>query len=237
MKKNKIVYVIFGIFSMVGIGLLIGGICSGIYFANFKSEAVKITGEITEIREAYDSDDGIEYQAYVSYSYDGKDYENVPLNSYSSSMYEGKEIELLCDPEHPGRVMVGSLGIILPAVLGGMGIIFTLVGIIPLIVMMRKKKKQKEVLERGYVIQATVTDIQQNRNYSVNGRHPYVIYCSYKDMGQDVTYKFKSENLWTDPTGVLPPGSTVGVYVMPNDYSRYYVDAQRVLEQKVVDYT
>lgn len=27
----------------------------------------------------------------------------VALNSYSSSMYEGKEITLYCDPEHPGK--------------------------------------------------------------------------------------------------------------------------------------
>lgn len=237
MKKNRFVYVLFSIFAIAGIGLLIGAICAGIYFSNFKSQAVKITAEITDIRKYYDIDNELEHRAYVSYSYDGEEYENVPLNSYSSSMYEGEKIELLCDPEHPGRIMTSSLGIILPAVLGGMGIIFALVGIIPLIVMRRKKKKQKELLEKGTVIYATVDSIQMNTSYSVNGRHPYVIYCSYKDIYKDVTYQYKSENLWTDPTGVLPPGSTVGVYVMPNDYSRYYVDAQRVLEQKIVDYT
>lgn len=237
MKKNKFIYVLFSVFAIVGIGLLIGAVCYGVYFTSFQEDAEKVTAEITEIREHYDIDDGTEYRAYVSYSYDGEEYENVPLNSYSSSMYEGKEIELLCDPQNPRHIIQESTGIVLVAVLGGMGFIFALIGIIPLIVMNKKSKRNKEVIERGYIIHAMVDAIEMNRNYSVNGRHPYVIYCSYRDEFKDVIYQFKSENLWTEPSAVFPPGSTIGVYVESNDYSKYYVDAKRVLEEKIVDYT
>ena len=71
----------------------------------------------------------------------------------------------------------------------------------------------------------------------MNGQNPYVIYCSWKDEYADVLYRFKSDNLWTDPSFLFDSGSEINVYVDGNDFSKYYVDAERGLDQKVVDFT
>ena len=52
-----------------------------------------------------------------------------------------------------------------------------------------------------------------------------------------VLYKFKSDNLWTDPYPILQQGSQVRVLVNGTDYSQYHVDVENCLQGKVVDYT
>lgn len=237
MKQNRFVYVIFIAFSVIGIGFLIGAALSGWHYAAFKAEAEEITGEITEIKEYYDTDHELQHRVYVSYTFEGMDYKQVRINSYNSSMYEGKEITLLCDPKNPQHIEERSAGTILIIILTGIGTVFTLVGIIPLFVIGRKHHRKKELLAKGHILYAVVDSIEYNTSMAVNGRHPFVIFCSYRDEYQDITYRFKSENLWTDPSLVFPPGSSVEVYVEPDNYSKYYVNAQQVLEQKIVDYT
>ena len=48
---------------------------------------------------------------------------------------------------------------------------------------------------------------------------------------------FKSENIWTNPEPVITLGSEVRVYVDGNDFSKYYVDIQGVVQGRIVDYT
>lgn len=60
---------------------------------------------------------------------------------------------------------------------------------------------------------------------------------SYRDDYKDIIYCFKSENIWTNPEPVITLGSEVRVYVDGNDFSKYYVDIQGVLQGRIVDYT
>ena len=228
---------LFSIFALIGvIFILIGGIWLGSNL-KFQEEAVSVSAEIVEIDTYRDSDGDRHHNVYVTYDHDGITYENVRLGEYSSSMYEGKEIEILCDPQNPGRIKTG-LGIYMGgAIFGFMGLTFVLIGIIPLLVSLNGKKKMRKLMANGQVLHAVVDEISWNTNIRVNGQNPYVIYCSYKDEYKDVIYRFKSTNLWTDPNLVFTPGSYIDVYVDVNDYSNYYVNAEQVIEQKVVDYT
>lgn len=237
MKKQKMIYVIFGIFLVIGIGLLAGDVFITQKYSAFKSNAEEITGEIASIERYYGSDREEKHHVYVNYTYDGVEYKDVSINSYSSTMYEGKKIKLLCDKDNPHHIMTSSGSLLAVSILGGMGIVFTLVGGIPLIVIKVKSSGKKKILKNGQVIYATVESIVLNTSYTVNGQNPYLIYCSYEDPYQDVIYRFKSENLWTDPTEVFPVGSSIKVYVSPGDYSKYYVNTQEKSGKKVVDYT
>ena len=237
MKKQKVVYIIFSIFLVIGIGLLAGGAFATWKYSAFMSHAEEVTGEVAGVERYYTSDREVSYHVYVNYTYDGVDYKEVPLNSYSSGMYEGKKIKLYCDVDNPGHIMTSSTGIIVGSILGGMGILFTVVGGIPLIKMKVNSAQKKKVLENGQVIYATVENIVLNTNYSINGQNPYLIYCFYQDSYQNILYRFKSENLWMNPAELFPIGSSIKVYVNPKDYSKYYVDTQEVSGKKIVDYT
>lgn len=237
MKKFNFTYVVFGIFAAVGAILLI--VCFGIMTAGkkFDAVAVTVTGTISAIESHRDSDGDRHYSAYVDYTYQGREYSGIRLNSYSSGMYEGKEIAIKIDPAEPGVAKAANTYLIASAILAGLGVIFFLVGIIPVLIEIKKQKKKKMLLEHGRYVYAIVEQITENYGYSVNGRHPFVVYCNYQDEYSGVLYKFKSDNVWTNPEPIIQPGSEIRVYVNESDYSQYHVDIEGSLKDKVVDYT
>ena len=238
MKKNKIsafLMLFSGIFLTVGIGLLAGGVFWLVNALNFKATAEKITGEITRIESYLDSDGDMSHSVFVTYHYGGKLYEDVGISSYSSSMYEGKEITLYCDPERPGKIRESSMYFFGPIMLIGMGAIFACVGGGTMIVPLRTSARNKKLRENGSSIYATVEQTVYNTNVSVNGVHPYNLICTYRDDYKDITYRFRSHDLWTDPSSVFPDGSTIEVQVAGDDYSKYYVNTDE-LDRKIMDY-
>ena len=103
-RKNSLTFVvlIFLFFGLIGVGLIIGGFIYMGSSLRFQSIAVEVSGTITNITTRVDSDGDTHHTVLVSYSYGGRDFDNVHLSFYSSSMYEGKEIPLLVDPGNPG---------------------------------------------------------------------------------------------------------------------------------------
>lgn len=237
MKKDYFSYILFGIFGIVGVILIIVSICVTVSGMKFDETAVEITGTITDIESYRDSDGDRHYQVYVDYDYQGREFSDVRLGTYTSSMYEGKEITLKVDPENPRRVSTPHSNMIAGIMLAVMGVVFALIGIIPTVLGIKKAAKKKELQQQGRYIYAIVERVDINYGYRVNGRHPFVIYCNHQDEYSGVTYKFKSDNLWTDPYPHLQQGSQVRVFVNGTDYSQYHVDVEGSLQGKVVDYT
>lgn len=237
MKSNKLLYFFYGIFSFIGIILLVSGVL--VYRSNqkFMSEAVEIRGVIESIETYRKSNGDTSHRVYVSYTYDGRQYKNMQVNFYSAGMYEGKEIALLCDPRNPDRVVVKGSDLFTIILLTVMGIIFSCVGIISTIRTVRNKTRKKKVRNTGRALYAIVDEVAYNTSFTLNGRHPYVIYCSYRDDYRNIVYRFKSENLWVNPEPYLTAGSTIKVYVEENNYKNYYVDTESMNQGKIVDYT
>ncbi len=237
MKKDRFLYIFFGIFAMVGVIMIIISISVTVSGMKFDETAVEITGTIVDIESYRDSDGDRHYQVYVDYDYQGHEFTDVRLGTYSSSMYEGKEITLKVDPENPGRVKTPYSNMIAGIILAVMGVVFALVGIIPIVLGIKKAVKKKELKQQGRYIYAIVESVDLNYSYTVNGRHPFVVYCNYQDDYSGIMYKFKSDNLWTDPYPILQQGSQIRVFVNGTDYSQYHVDVEGSLQGKVVDYT
>lgn len=237
MRKNKTLIIFFAVFAVSGIIMLITSFWQLAEGIRFQKKAVEVTGKIVDIVSYKASDGDMSYAVYVTYTYEGKTYEKIRLGGYSSSMFVGKSISLLCDPENPDKVQTASDLWVVVIVLMLMGIVFSCVGIIPAVLVAKRRKREKRLIAEGIVLNAIVVNIDMNRSLSVNRRHPYIIECIWRDEYSDVTYRFRSGNLWTDPGIYFDIGSQINVYADRNDYSKYYVDAESVLSQKVVDYT
>lgn len=235
-KYEKILILVPNVFFIAGVCMFIWGIGWLISALQFKATAVEVPGEITRIDSAYDDDGDEHYSVFVSYEYNGERYEDVRINSYSSSMYEGKEITLYCDPDKPRHIQAKSMLYFPPIFLMAFGLTFALVGGSFTIFVIINSLKRKRLMQQGISIYATVEEIEYVTNTSVNGKHPYTIYCTYRDEYKDVTYRFKSENLWSDPSAVFPVGSIIEVKVDANDYSKYYVNVEEA-ERRLIDYT
>lgn len=236
-KKDRTLTAFFSIFALIGVGLILGAVIIFVNGMRFKQSAVSVTGTIVDIITEYDDDGDVNHKVYVTYTFEGRTYERVRLNLYTSGMHIGKEITLLCDPQNPSRIRSESGIYIASVILLVMGCVFFCVGFIPLIFIIKKKINHKKLLTDGRVLYATVERIDINRNYWVNGQNPYIIYCTWKDEYTNVLHHFRSENLWTDPSIVFQVGSQINVYVDANDFGKYYVDAQPKLNQKDWNFT
>ncbi|MCM1063229.1 MAG: DUF3592 domain-containing protein [Eubacterium sp.] len=237
MKVRKLANIFCGIFAAVGAFLVTAAVMICISDRKFMAGAEEISGVISAIETYRDPGDETHHRVYVDYTYNGQQYGKVRVNFYTSSMYEGKEITLYCDSRHPERVRVQGADTFAFSMFLVMGIIFLCGGIIPLIISIRSRTKKKKVRETGRMLYATVDEIDRNTNYRFNGKNPYVIICSYRDDHKDITYRFKSENLWFDSEPAVTVGSIIKVYVEENNHKNYYVDTESMIQGKVVDYT
>lgn len=121
------------------------------------------------------------------------------------------------------------------AVFSGVGSIFLVLGIVFLILEMRKRNRCNRLLAEGYYIYAEVLDVNQNFNiqYGKHG-HPYVIKCGYTDE-TGTLHIFKSRNIRQYPGNNLI-GQQVRVYLDRNDYNNYknyYMDIDEILPNVV----
>ena len=234
-KRSSSLVIFFVIFGLVGIVFLIAGLVYQSSSRRFRSIAVEVTGTIAEIQASRHSDGDVSHTTYVNYSYGGQSFEHVHLGYYSSNMYVGKEIPLLVDPDQPGHVKSAAGDNMALVIMLGMGLVFTLVGVIPTTCMLANSAKDKKLMQSGKRLQATVESVDFNNSVTYNGRHPYIIFCTYQDPYRDVTYRFKSKNIIRNPG--YAPGDSIDVYVDPEDYSKYVVDADTPANPRVIDYT
>ena len=226
-----------GIFLVVGAIFSAVGITMALADSGFRERAEEITAEITGISSYRASDGDRRHNVYVTYQYDGRVYEDIELNFYRSGMYEGQEIPLRCDPENPGHVKSPGGMLLLEMVFLLIGILFMGIALVFIAVSRNKARRRKKILSSGKRLSAIVEQIAVNTSYVMNGRNPYQIYCYYRDEYKDVIYRFKSEDVWINPNVVLQPGDTIDVYVDGEDYSRYHVDAESILDKRIKDYT
>lgn len=112
-------------------------------------------------------------------------------------------------------------------IFGGIGLLFFVLGVIFLIVELKKKLRNDKLLGAGNYVMAEVLEVTLNYNVAVNRRHPYIVRCRYQDMYGNV-HIFKSRDLFFDPTDLLKD-RMVKVYVDGENYKHYYVDIDEVL--------
>ena len=112
-------------------------------------------------------------------------------------------------------------------IFGGIGLLFFVLGVIFLIVELKKKLRNDKLLNAGNYVMAQIMEVSLNYNVTVNRRHPYIVRCRYEDMYGNV-HIFKSRDLFFDPTDLLKV-RLVKVYVDGENYKHYYVDIDGVL--------
>lgn len=138
------------IFSVVGAVVLAMGLF--LYARDMRDFAAgeKVTATVDSVRvhQSYSrtSRSGWtnDYDVYVSYEYQGKRYDHIRLTTTSGSMYEGQQIELLINPDDPGEVTPTWGPLFILALLGGLGGTFLIVGVVLLVIVVRKGKSWED---------------------------------------------------------------------------------------------
>lgn len=223
-KSNLPIYICLGIFAFLGILALVLGVSKLVSSGASKASREQITAEITTISQQTNAKGEISYFVFVDYKYDGVEYKDTSLGVYTAGMQEGKLIDILVNPKEPTDIKIVAQDTIDAVGSIFMGVIFTLVGIIPLIVIYKGKQRIKNLIETGYYIHAEVDRIEKNYGYSRNRQHPYVAYCTHVDEETGRKYRFNSPNMWRNPEPVIRVGTRLKVYVDRQNYANYYVD-------------
>ena len=216
---EKILALIFGV---LGVIFIIVAVLLASHSGRIARTYIKTTAEITgfDITRS-NTDSRYRRRTAVKYEVEGQSLEQL-LNEYSSSMYEGKIIPVLVNPEDYYDVRTSTL-LYLPAIIFGVvAIPFLVVSIILIVVMVSRNKRFSRIYEEGKRITAEVTGGRINRNYSVNNRHPWRLECRYEDTFTGEEHVFKSGNVWFDPNQYI--GRPISVYILDGNYSNYYID-------------
>ena len=130
-----------------------------------------------------------------------------------------------------GLMQVDGSFIVFVVMFAGLGSIFLALGILFLVLEVKKRNRCNRLLAEGYYIYAEVLDVNQNFNIQYgNHGHPYVIKCGYTvEIG--TLHIFKSRNITRYPGNNLI-GQQVRVYLDRNDYNNfknYYMDIDEIL--------
>ena len=233
MKESKLENLIWIIFASIGITFVIIGL---VLFGNIFNYADKVDtiGIITKISSYGSTDNDINYKVYVSYIVDGKEYESM-LNGYSSSFYEGKEINIYYDKNNPSKIGVKSLDLLF-LIFPVTGLIFLIIGTTGILVKMNKRKLEKILKENGELIYANYVETVLNTSYRVNGRCPYNIICEWNNTLDGSKYIFKSKSIWINPENIIKEKNIkqFPVYIDKNNKKKYAVDID-ILTENVVD--
>lgn len=227
------------VFFLVGVLLVI--VSTVIFVGNkqFEANSEKTMAVITEIdtyRTRSNGETETRHDVFIEYEVDGKTY-NRELNNYSSSMYEGKEIEVMYNPDNPAdaRADDGFAWVILAI----MGLVFGVIGGGLFFTSVIAGGKRKKLMANGERVTGTITDVITVTNVRINGRHPYKAEVEVIDHLTGEKYLYSSKQVINDISYMI--GSTVDVYVDTNDKSKYYVDLDSVTNddypvEKVHDY-
>jgi hypothetical protein len=236
--KNKQLKAIFIIFALVGFGLLLGSVAVHINNANFAKDAKEAIATITRIETYHDSDGDTRHNVFVEFEVSGKKYSGK-LGYYSSGMREGGTTIVLYNSDNPQKFRSKSGNALGFTIMAIFGIVFFLIGFIPLYNQSKRNKKKDFLMLNGEKVLANITDIVKG-NVRVNDRPCFNIICEYNNKADGTTYLFKSENIWVhiprfDGNKTYPQ---IAVYVDDSEWKKYYVDVDSWLnELNVVDLT
>lgn len=116
---------------------------------------------------------------------------------------------------------------VLPAIFLPLGLCFLVVGILFILLHLRKNREILRLVSEGNYVMATIAEVSFNYSVTVNGRHPVRLECHYQDPTSGKMRVFMSKNIFGNLQELV--GTEIPVFVDRNDYSKYYVDVESLL--------
>ncbi len=168
----------------------------------------------------------------VEYEWKEETYYSI-LDFQSSRFYEGEVIQVFVNPKKPTQVEVETGYWVGIGITGGMGVVLMIMGLGVLIFMRSRKNRQEKLLLTGKRIEAEIEEVFYNTMMSAGSRHPYIIFCSWKNPADGVCYHFRSANLWEDPAPILEKYQikTLPVYLDERHIRHYFIALDCITEK------
>lgn len=230
--RNKVSKHLAIIFSVVGLLTLIVCLIVAFNSNHFIKNAYKVQGIIVAKQNNNNGNRG----TVVSYSLHNQNHVAI-MKEYSSFWHVGEKITLYVDKTNPDRVKSKSLSYLVAFIFGGVSLSFLFVALIFAVHNRRFSLSAIRLKTSGKRVIAEVISGEPVNYISVNRKHPYVVDCSYQDEVTGLTYLYRSNHIWEEPSTLI--GKQVSVYIDRNNPKRYYVDMEELInksESNVIDY-
>ncbi|MDR1695551.1 MAG: DUF3592 domain-containing protein [Endomicrobium sp.] len=211
----------FSIFLFAGLLIMLFGF--GLVRNNYEffRTSLKAAGTITDITIERRGHDDKSYRVVAAYNVDGQDYKSI-VKFYHSGMRVGDDITMYYNPYNPADARTMSGDIIGSGLVSLFGLIFSLVGFVPLVRNIRRRRELITLFKTGIKREVAISHIYQYDGYKVNRKSPYIIRADLSDSGR--TISFSSEYLWFNPEFYAKPGDIIYVYISAENPDKYFLD-------------
>ena len=221
----KILSIIKYLFSLVGLGMLVGAFYLYSNTRAFLETAAKAEGTVTELVRSR-SNDSTTYRPVVRFSQNGHQFEFTSSSGSNPPGYSrGEKVEVFYNPANPQDAKINSFFSVWggPVILGGLGGVFFLIGAGIILVNILKSRKDEYLKKYGRRIETNYQSVELNTSYTVNGRNPFRVLTHWQNPVTSEIHIFKSNNLWFDPSDYINK-KTITVFIENNNPKKYYVD-------------
>ncbi|TXS96022.1 DUF3592 domain-containing protein [Parahaliea maris] len=223
MKVLKIVPAIFGV---TGLLMLAGATALFLNTRDFIATAAVTEGKVTELVRSRSSDSDTYRPVVVFTTAAGRSVEFTSSSgSNPPSFHRGETVTVLYQPDTPEQARIGSFFSLwgLPMIVGGMGLVFSLVGWGIIASQVLRKRRNQHLRQHGLPVSAEITSVDLDTSFKQNGRSPYRIHAQWQDPGSRKVYVFSSDAIWYDPSDYVAIDE-ITVYVQRGNPSRYHMD-------------
>ncbi|MBD1928846.1 DUF3592 domain-containing protein [Trichocoleus sp. FACHB-90] len=235
-KKDGTLTWMGSLFSITGIGMLIGSFLSYNSTHNFIKNSSSTIATVTELRLQTSSSSSSSSKSSTYYpivKFKTQKGESVEFQSsvgtYPPSFRVGETVSVLYDANNPAEAEINSFWQLwfTAIFLLAMGGLFAGIGLSliagPLAFRFSSNKKAAKLQANGKKIVTKFTGVELNTFLTVNGSSPYQIISQWFDPETNQVYVFHSENIWFDPEEFIKY-ETIDVYVDPNNMKKYHMD-------------
>lgn len=220
-----IVKVIGVVFSLIGLGSLIGLPFAVKSTTRFLAAAQTAEGEVTDVVSERDSDgDLVQYPIVTFTSRDGEQVQFKGSTSTSSSNVGTKVTVKFVPGDEQNAKIDGFLdvwGLVLFLSVFGIG--FGGLGGLALVMGIRMGWIEKDSPEYTQSLQAKIIGIERDTSVKINGRSPWRVLAQAHDPATNSVREFKSKAIWYDPHEYITQ-DTIQVKCHPVNPRRYFMD-------------
>lgn len=228
----KVLKIVRWVFTIVGIGMLLGSLFVYQNTRSFLGKAVEANGRVIGLERSRSSStsstsSSSTYRPVVEFTTaSGKRIEfTSSVGSNPPSYREGEAVTVLYLAADPYRARIKSFfslwfGFM---ILLGLGLVFAGVGVGMALVQSRSRRQADWLRRNGRRMKTAFKTVELNDSLRVNGRSPYRIISQGADPASNTVRVFQSENIWFDPTEYIK-GETIEVLVDPRNPGKYLMD-------------
>ncbi|MFC6633346.1 DUF3592 domain-containing protein [Microbulbifer taiwanensis] len=228
----KTVSVLKYTFTAIGLAMLIGTFLLYSNTRDFLKTAITTDGTVVALVPSRSSN-SVTYAPVIQFQdKTGRLVEFMSSSSSNPPSYdEGEKVEVFYQASAPESARINGFFSLwgLPTILGGLGILFFLVGFSIIVFGRLKNRKAESLRKYGMPVKAKIKSVYIDRAFTVNGRNPYKISAEWQCPQSAEIHVFNSDNIWFDPTDRIVD-EEVTVLIEKENPKKYHVDISSLPE-------